>query len=135
MSTNAFGEIIGLTIDATYDASKKVPKFTGAAPKNRRFDISQYAGKAFAHSSRALSLVVDPDSNPNADDTYPIVSGLAAFKVDSSVKVAVFNTKTGEIRPGDMNMIKDITSVGEDNASNIIFRCYSHLIQQLYIYE
>ena len=135
VSTNAFGEIIGLTIDATYDASKKVPKFTGAAPKNRRFDISQYAGKAFAHSSGALSLVVDPDSNPNADDTYPIVSGLAAFKVDASVKVAVFNTKTGEIRPGDMNMIKDITSAGEDNASNIIFRCYSHLIQQLYIYE
>lgn len=135
IATNGRGEIVGLKIDAIYDSASQKAAFVPNYLMNRRYDTAYYAGKSFSHNDSALTLLADPSTWYNADATYPVESGVVAFSIDPNVSVAVYNSKTKTVTPSTLGAVSDILSVGEENASDILIKCYFHRIQQIIIYE
>lgn len=134
VATDTYGDVKNISIDAKYDTTQKVAILTDNAPKDGQVYDSCYRGRVYSHNSSYLSLIDEQDffSSSYSD---PIVDGVVPFKLDTSVNVAIYDTKTNTTRHGRLNMLNDEKLIGEGNGSKVIIRCYSHRIMQIFIYE
>lgn len=132
---DSYGDIQAVEIDVRYDAERKTSSITSDAPADGQVDNSYYIGRSFSHTNSSLTLIVDEAAGFNSGHSDEIKNNLTPFTFMSSCKVAVYDTKSGRIIPGSPDSIVDYISAGAGNASRIVLKCYTHGIQQLFIYK
>lgn len=132
---DVYGEIKALEIDAKYNAELKIAEITDSAPSDGQVDHSYYRGRSFYHKGSALSLLIDESAAVNTSFSDDFVNNIAAFTFTSSCKMALYDTATSTVRQASADSIADFLSAGEENASRIVLKCYSHGIQHLFIYK
>lgn len=131
----AVNEITAFATDIKYNASNGSLSFTGDTLSDGQVDDSYYLGKCHAHSGSAMTLKLGKAAGYNSSNSDPIISKYAAFTFYAGYKTAVYDTKTNTVKPGKLDMLADAMSVGDDAASKVAIKCYSHGIQYLFIYE
>ena len=131
----AGNEITAFATDIKYNASNGSLSFTGDTLSDGQVDDSYYLGKCHAHSGSAMTLKLGKAAGYNSSNSDPIISKYAAFTFYAGYKTAVYDTKTNTVKPGKLDMLADAMSVGDDAASKVAIKCYSHGIQYLFIYE
>lgn len=131
----AGNEITAFATDIKYNASNGSLSFTGDTLSDGQVDDSYYLGKCHAHSGSAMTLKLGKAAGYNSSNSDPMISKYAAFTFYAGYKTAVYDTKTNTVKPGKLDMLADAMSVGDDAASNVAIKCYSHGIQHLFIYE
>lgn len=131
----AGNEITAFATDVKYNASNGSLSFTGDTLSDGQVDDSYYLGKCHAHSGSAMTLKLGKAAGYNSSNSDPMISKYAAFTFYTGYKTAVYDTKTNTVKPGKLDMLADAMSVGDDAASKVAIKCYSHGIQHLFIYE
>lgn len=134
VAVDVHGKVKALSVDGRYNPTKKTAEITSNAPQDGQIDDSVYSGKVYSHSANHLSLVVD-NSFYNSGYSDEIIDGIAPFGLKSDVGICVYDTVTGVVKTAKLSMLKDVLAVGEEDASKIFLKCYSHTIQQIFLYE
>lgn len=135
MAVDSFGEIQGYEIDVRYDAKTDTLSFTSETPSSGQLDNSYYIGKAYACNGNALSLMIDRASGFSEGYTTPIQDDIASFTITSECKIAVYNLATKTVRQGKFDLLADVASAGEIDASRIVVKSYTHGVEGLFIYQ
>lgn len=135
MVTDKHGEIANFKIDLKYNPAKdgkEASLSTTSQTLNSGLgnDVI-YFGKSYFHSSSSLSMLVQ-GGKANGHD---YLADIAAFKLLSNCSVIVYDATTATAKPGNLGMLADALSVGEENASLIAVKCYSHQISNIFIYK
>lgn len=128
------GEIKALSVDGRYNPVKKMAEITDNAPKDGQIDDSVYSGRVYSHSANHLSLIVD-DSFYSSGHSDEMIDGIAPFGIRSYATFCVYDTKTNVVKTAKLSMLRDALAVGEEEASKIFLKCYSHTIQYIFLYE
>ena len=128
------GEVKALSVDGRYNPVKKIAEITDNAPKDGQIDDSVYSGRVYSHSANHLSLIVD-DSFYTSGHSDEMVDGIAPFGIRSYATFCVYDTKTDVVKTAKLSMLRDALAVGEEEASKIFLKCYSHTIQYIFLYE
>lgn len=131
---NGYGEIMALSVDGRYNPEKKMAEATSYAPADGQLDDSVYSGKMYSHTSNHMSLLVE-SSFFNSGYSDEMVDGIAPFGIKSGISLCVYDTKTDVVRAAKFSQLKDCIAVGEVDASKIFLKCYSHTVQQIFLYE
>ena len=63
------------------------------------------------------------------------MDGLEAFYLNDNASIAIFDTKTEKISQGRPGDIVGSLYAGDDSASRVVLKCFTHGIQQLFIYR
>lgn len=135
-ATNSDGELANYRIDVRYipagdgvQASLLRSEESGALGKG----LSNYAmhfGKSYFHTSTTVSLLM----YSGKESSYNYFANVGVFKA-SSPNVIVYNAKSGLARQGNMDLMKDAVSTGEEDASLIAVKCYDNKVTDIIIYE
>jgi len=134
VAVDGHGAVKALSVDGRYNPITKTAVATSNAPHDGQIDDSVYSGKVYSHSANHLSLVVG-SSFYNSGYSDEIIDGIAPFGLKSDVNICVYDTKTNIVKTAKLSMLKDLLAVGEEEASKIFLKCYSHTIQQIFLYE
>lgn len=134
VAVDGYGKVKALSVDGRYNPVKKTAEATSSAPHDGQIDDSVYSGKVYSHSANHLSLVVE-NSFYNSGYSDEIIDKIAPFGLRNDVTICVYDTKTSVVKTAKLSMLKDALAVGEENASNIFLKCYSHTVQQIFLYE
>ena len=128
------GEVKALSVDGRYNPIKKIAETTDYAPKDGQYDDSVYSGRVYSHSSNHLSLIVD-DYFYTSGISDEMIDGIVPFGIRSYATFCVYDTKTNVVKTAKLSMLRDALAVGEEEASKIFLKCYSHTIQYIFLYE
>lgn len=134
IETTKNGRVSALSVDAKYDRNEGVAMITSSAPAGGQVEESCYRGRAYSYSGNSLSLIVDQMSGSQSG-YIAVQDKMAPFVFASSTRIAIFDTKTERVRHATVSSLKYAYDVGEENASKVVLRCYSHRATQLFIYE
>lgn len=133
--TDAYGDISAMSIDAKYDKKKKISVLTDSAPADGQVEDSCVSGTVFSVSGKAL--IIKTDNSPGFNLAYSDLpmDGLEAFYLNDNASIAIFDTKTEKISQGRPGDIVGSLYAGDDSASRVVLKCFTHGIQQLFIYR
>lgn len=134
IDVNKAGRVTAVSLDAVYDKNEGVAVITSAAPSQGQVEYSCYRGRAYSYSGNTLSLIVDQASG-SSSSYIAVQDKMAPFVFASGTRIAIFDTKTERVRHATTASLKYAYDVGEENASKIVLRCYSHRATQLFVYE
>ena len=134
--SNAYGEVTALRVDIDFDQSDNSinygPGIDGSDFAVNRFGNLGYSvGKVLTHSSSSIVLKV----NEKVAGVHNLENGMLPFGVTSNVAVAVFDTKSGTVKHGKLEMISDAHATGEANASTVALSTYDGAVRYVFIYE
>ena len=134
-AVDEYGEIKALNIDVEYIKEKDSVDITDSAPKGGQYDDAYYRGKSFAHSKDTLTLCIDEFSGFDSAYSDPIIGNIAAFKLIPGCTAIIYDTKKATVKSATVDSVADVMAVGEENASRLVLKTYSHGIEQIFIYE
>ncbi len=143
INLDQLGYINGIAIDANYNSVLKRPVITSSArtgtnaPNEGQAYTSCYTGKVYSCKNGSLVLILDSDGYSGFNSSYSddFNDNMAVFKLGSSVKCALYDTKCQMVKQGNADMLKSAVAVGEENASRVFLQVYMHNIQAMCIYE
>lgn len=135
VETDAYGDISAMSLDAKYDKKKKTAVLTADAPSDGQVEDSCASGTVFSASGKAV--IIKTDSSPGFNLSYSDLpkDGLEAFYLNDNASIAIFDTKTEKVEQGRADDIIGSLYAGEENASRVVLKCFTHGIQQLFIYR
>lgn len=130
------GIITKLCIDGVYNQSTCKVDMTSSAVANNQLDWTEYTGYVYNHDSSSVTLKVDKVSgfSSSYSDSLDKTDNLCALIIRNT-QVAVFDTKDGIVRQGELDMLKDGFAVGENDASYVFIKSYANGVNQLIIYR
>ncbi len=134
-AVDEYGEIKALNLDVEYIKEKDSLDITDSAPKSGQYDDAYYRGKSFAHSKDTLTLCIDEASGFDSAYSDPIIGNIAAFTIIPGCTAIIYDTKTATVKSATVDSVADVMAVGEENASRLVLKTYSHGIEQIFIYE
>ncbi len=135
MTTDKYGEIANFKIDIRYtpsaDGKSGTLSTTSQTVNGGLGNDMIYFGKSYYHSPTSLSMLV-MGGKANGHD---YLANASSFQVMSNCSVVVYNMASGMAQAGSMGMLADALAVGEENASLIAVKCYSHQVSSIFIYQ
>lgn len=143
ISLDQLGYIDGIAIDANYNTALKRPVITSSAktgsnaPNEGQAYTSCYTGKVYSCENGSLVLMLDADGYSGFNESYSddFSDNMAVFKLGTTAKCALYDTRSQMVKQGNADMIKSAVAVGEENASKVFLQVYMHNIQAMCIYE
>lgn len=137
IATNSDGEIASFVIDVSCTQSQSGAAsldISSSAPSGGTSDHSWYTGTSYIHSSSTITLIVE-DHAYNSGRGDDIAGGITGLNIGSGCSIVLYDTKTHTAKPGNLSMIADAISVGEDNASHVAIKCYNQTASSIFIYK
>lgn len=143
ISLDQLGYIDGIAIDANYNTALKRPVITSSAktgsnaPNEGQAYTSCYTGRVYSCENGSLVLMLDSDgySGFNSSWSDDFNDNMAVFKLGTSAKCALYDTRSQMVKQGNADMIKSVVAVGEENASRVFLQVYNHNIRAMCIYK
>lgn len=132
---NKKGEIANFVIDLNYipaTANEKAKLETTDKTVNSGLGNDMISfGKSYFHSSSTLAMLIEGGKAGG----HEYLAGISTYQMPSNVRVVVYDGASKSAKPGNIGMLADALSVGEDAASLIAVKCYSHQLSDIFIYK
>ena len=133
--TNAENEISSLIIDAKYDANLKTAVLTSSALAEAPTGDAEFRGRVYTTNGELIMLFVDQQRGFNTSWSDHMVDNLQPFRVYEHTNIALYDTEKQTVTHGNAGMLVGSVTVGEAEASKVVFKSYASGIDTMIIYK